>query len=90
MSQVQIETGNKVAVVVSCGDADKSGGPDVTVQVLADLPWSKAGLQPVFTMGPWNVPVDKMVSAGRAAAQALPQPARKVADLVLSLVGVTL
>jgi hypothetical protein len=88
--QVSVETGNKVVVVLSCGDADKSGKPDVSVQVLADLPWSKAGLQPLFSLGPWNVPLEQLVSAGRLAAAALPPPARQVADMVLRAVGVAL
>lgn len=89
MAQVTVEAGNKFVVVLSAGDADKSGTPDVTLQVFVELPWGR-GLQKLLGFGPWNIPVAEMLAGARAACAVLPAPARKVADLVLAAVGVAL
>lgn len=67
-ASVQAGEGEAFAVLISAGDADKDGNPDVTVAPSVNIPFLGAQSLPPKT---FNVPMDQALALVQAAAPAL-------------------
>lgn len=85
---IPVHPKTKAAIVITWGDADDSGKPDLTVQTFGVIPFARGGFRKLMDLGPFNVPLDEVQTVTMAAIASLPVPAPAKAAATAAVAGV--